>query len=45
MVALNTAPNTPEWLSNLGAVPMKYGLDLERGCSLSHGSRYACGYI
>ena len=31
MVALNSAPNTPEWLSNLGAVPMKYGLDLRGG--------------
>ena len=31
VVALNSAPNTPEWLSNLGAVPMKYGLDLRGG--------------
>ena len=31
VVALNTAPNTPDWLSNLGAVPMKYGLDLRGG--------------
>ncbi|MDC2964570.1 protein translocase subunit SecD, partial [Gammaproteobacteria bacterium] len=31
VVALNSAPNTPDWLSNLGAVPMKYGLDLRGG--------------
>ena len=31
VVALNSAPNTPEWLSNLGAAPMKYGLDLRGG--------------
>ena len=31
VVALNSAPTTPEWLSNLGAVPMKYGLDLRGG--------------
>ena len=31
VVALNSAPNTPEWLSNLGASPMKYGLDLRGG--------------
>ncbi len=31
VVALNSAPNTPEWLSSLGAVPMKYGLDLRGG--------------
>ncbi|MBA59140.1 MAG: protein translocase subunit SecD [Gammaproteobacteria bacterium] len=31
VVALNSAPTTPDWLSGLGAVPMKYGLDLRGG--------------
>jgi len=31
IVALNAAPTTPEWLRNLGAEPMKYGLDLRGG--------------
>ena len=31
IVALNSAPTTPEWLRNLGAEPMKYGLDLRGG--------------
>ncbi len=31
IVALNLAPTTPEWLSNLGAEPMKLGLDLRGG--------------
>ncbi len=31
VVALNSAPTTPEWLANLGAEPMKYGLDLRGG--------------
>jgi len=30
-VALNLAPTTPEWLRNLGASPMKLGLDLSGG--------------
>ena len=30
-VALNMAPTTPEWLSSLGANPMKLGLDLRGG--------------
>lgn len=30
-VALNLTPATPEWLDNLGAVPMKLGLDLSGG--------------
>ena len=31
VTALNLAPTTPEWLSNLGATPMKLGLDLRGG--------------
>ncbi|PTQ90067.1 protein translocase subunit SecD [Agitococcus lubricus] len=31
VVALNLAPTTPEWLLNLGARPMKLGLDLRGG--------------
>ncbi len=31
VVALNLAPTTPEWLRNLGAQPMKLGLDLSGG--------------
>ncbi len=31
VVALNSAPTTPEWLVNLGGEPMKYGLDLRGG--------------
>jgi preprotein translocase subunit SecD len=31
VAALNSAPTTPEWLSNMGAAPMKYGLDLRGG--------------
>jgi len=31
IVALNLAPTTPEWLSNLGGSPMKLGLDLSGG--------------
>lgn len=31
IVALNLAPTTPEWLSGLGAQPMKLGLDLSGG--------------
>lgn len=31
VVALNLAPTTPEWLNNLGASPMKLGLDLSGG--------------
>ncbi|MBN8432208.1 protein translocase subunit SecD [Microbulbifer salipaludis] len=31
VVALNLAPTTPEWLQNLGASPMKLGLDLAGG--------------
>lgn len=31
IVALNLAPTTPEWLSGLGALPMKLGLDLSGG--------------
>lgn len=30
-VALNLAPSTPQWLINLGATPMKQGLDLRGG--------------
>ena len=30
-VALNLAPNTPEWLQAIGASPMSYGLDLRGG--------------
>ncbi|TKB44522.1 protein translocase subunit SecD [Thalassotalea mangrovi] len=30
-VALNLTPATPEWLANIGAVPMKLGLDLSGG--------------
>ncbi|GLR72934.1 protein translocase subunit SecD [Agaribacter marinus] len=30
-VAMNLAPDTPEWLANLGATPMKLGLDLRGG--------------
>lgn len=31
VVALNLAPTTPEWLSNIGGKPMKLGLDLRGG--------------
>lgn len=31
VVALNLAQNTPQWLRNLGASPMKLGLDLSGG--------------
>jgi len=31
VVALNLAPTTPEWLMNMGAGPMKLGLDLAGG--------------
>ncbi len=31
IVAMNFEPNTPAWLSTLGAEPMKYGLDLRGG--------------
>jgi preprotein translocase subunit SecD len=31
VVALNSAPTTPEWLVNMGASPMQYGLDLRGG--------------
>jgi len=31
IVALNLAPTTPKWLSNLGGTPMKLGLDLSGG--------------
>ncbi|MBL4680708.1 MAG: protein translocase subunit SecD [Pseudomonadales bacterium] len=31
VVALNSAPATPEWLVSMGAKPMKYGLDLRGG--------------
>lgn len=31
VVALNLAPNTPKWLSELQAAPMKLGLDLRGG--------------
>lgn len=31
VVALNAAPTTPDWLSAIGAEPMKYGLDLRGG--------------
>lgn len=31
VVALNLAPTTPEWLTSLGADPMKLGLDLSGG--------------
>ena len=31
IVALNLAPTTPYWLSSLGGVPMKLGLDLSGG--------------
>ncbi|WP_250459996.1 protein translocase subunit SecD [Microbulbifer litoralis] len=31
VVALNQAPTTPEWLSSMGASPMKLGLDLAGG--------------
>ncbi|WP_105104471.1 protein translocase subunit SecD [Microbulbifer pacificus] len=31
VVALNLAPTTPEWLRNMGANPMKLGLDLAGG--------------
>ncbi len=30
-VALNLTPATPEWLANIGGVPMKLGLDLSGG--------------
>ena len=31
VVALNLAPTTPDWLSDIGANPMKLGLDLRGG--------------
>jgi preprotein translocase subunit SecD len=31
IVALNLAPTTPQWLSDLGGAPMKLGLDLSGG--------------
>ena len=31
IVALNSAPTTPDWLDSLGGEPMKYGLDLRGG--------------
>ncbi|OZG73847.1 protein-export membrane protein SecD [Hahella sp. CCB-MM4] len=31
VVALNLVPTTPEWLANMGASPMKLGLDLRGG--------------
>jgi len=31
VVALNSAPTTPEWLVGIGGEPMKYGLDLRGG--------------
>jgi preprotein translocase subunit SecD len=31
IVALNLAPTTPDWLSDMGAQPMKLGLDLSGG--------------
>ncbi|MEX0941379.1 MAG: protein translocase subunit SecD [Pseudomonadales bacterium] len=31
VVALNSAPTTPAWLTRMGAEPMKYGLDLRGG--------------
>ena len=31
IVALNSAPTTPDWLASMGAEPMKYGLDLMGG--------------
>ncbi len=31
VVALNLAPTTPEWLTSIGAKPMKLGLDLSGG--------------
>lgn len=31
LVALNLAPTTPDWLLNVGATPMKLGLDLRGG--------------
>ena len=31
LMAVNLAPNTPAWLRNLGAAPMKLGLDLQGG--------------
>ena len=32
VVALNLAPTTPDWLSDIGANPMKLGLDLRGVC-------------
>lgn len=34
LVALNLAPRTPGWLKTIGAMPMKYGLDLRGGIYL-----------
>ena len=31
IVAMTTAPTTPDWLDSLSAEPMKYGLDLRGG--------------
>lgn len=34
LVALSLVPKTPDWLTTLGAVPMKLGLDLRGGIAL-----------
>lgn len=34
LIALNLAPSTPKWLKGIGAMPMKYGLDLRGGVYL-----------
>ncbi len=34
LVALNLAPTTPDWLKDIGALPMKLGLDLRGGVHL-----------
>ncbi|KFI21021.1 preprotein translocase subunit SecD, partial [Nitrosococcus oceani] len=31
IIALNLLPNSPQWLTNLGALPMYLGLDLRGG--------------
>ena len=31
VIALNLAPTTPRWLTDIGANPMKLGLDLRGG--------------
>ena len=38
-VAMNLAPDTPEWLEGLGGAPMKLGLDLRGGVHFD-GSGY-----